>query len=440
MDRASCIDLLTMKIIDPRSIDFDSLIPPCRINDIISPYDVEIMRKTAKSAKLSSKPQEKYHIINDIMTARGFKKVASGTNRVVYKFMEDQRIVIKVAYDSIGMSDSPREWVNQFVLKPYVAKIYEVSPCGTVAMCERVRTITNREEFTSVAEYIFDIICHFVYSMGYVLDDFGSNYFMNWGVTSRGPVLLDYPYLYKVDGKKLFCNKFDPTTYSGVCGGEIDYDAGFNSLVCKKCGKKYLATELKLTSVTNNIMSESKGETNMKFKVMVGNNVVKEVNTAKKPAETYGKPNKQRKPKYQRDNRRRDEDTYQNTRVKVRVVPSHEVEEEEVVPVTPEVVETVVETPVTEEAVEEVVEETAEPATVNEEEYTPDQFSSKEIHIEHIDNMYADTSIDSSESKEEPEEVPDRPAKERIIILSRKDQGLETEESDTDDGEATDEY
>lgn len=286
--RASYIDLLTRKIVDTRIESFDSLMPPCSIYNLISVDDIKMLHKIATSAKLSTKPKEKYALINDIMTARGFKKIASGTNRVVYKFMEDQRFVLKIAYDSVGLADNPREYYNQQFLKPYVTKIFEVTPCGTVALVERTNPITNRDQFASVAEYISDIIFHFVYTKGFVIDDFGTHFFMNWGVSDRGPVILDYPYVYELDGEKLICKK-PSTTHPGlVCGGEIDYDDGFNTLICKRCGAHYLATELSYKKIRQKSIVE-KGDLTMKLTFVQGDQVVNTIDT-NKTTEVYVKP------------------------------------------------------------------------------------------------------------------------------------------------------
>ena len=86
-----------------------------------------------------------------------------------------------------------------------------------------------------------------------------------------GPVLLDYPFIYKLDGNKLFCNKVDPAT-NEPCNGEIDYDVGFNHLVCTRCGKIYLATDLKDDSVENKIII--KGGNQMKVVLKVGDEIV----------------------------------------------------------------------------------------------------------------------------------------------------------------------
>ena len=47
------------------------------------------------------------------MRRRGFVKFAAGTNRVVYRPVESDTFVIKVAYDAIGLGDNPKEFRNQ---------------------------------------------------------------------------------------------------------------------------------------------------------------------------------------------------------------------------------------------------------------------------------------------------------------------------------------
>ena len=74
-----------------------------------------------------------------------------------------------------------------------------------------------------------------------------------------------------MDGSKLFCNKIHPVT-NEPCDGEIDYDAGFNHLVCTRCGKIYLATDLKDNSIDNKIII--KGGNQMKVELRVGDKIV----------------------------------------------------------------------------------------------------------------------------------------------------------------------
>ena len=106
------------------------------------------------------------------------------------------------------------------------------------------------------------------------------DYFMNFGTwAGRGLVILDFPYLYELDGAKLYCNATleDKTK----CHGEIDYTPGFNKLICTKCGKTYRARDLAKSPENGGILLRRKGAVKMKFSLKKGNEVVKTFDTNK---------------------------------------------------------------------------------------------------------------------------------------------------------------
>lgn len=268
---------------------FDRILPPCRILNLLTVQDIMELNSIAKSKKLSSEPTKKFDMIKTIMARRGFKKLSSGTNRIAFKYMEDQSIVIKVAYDSVGLSDNLHEMYNQYLIKPFCTKVFEVSPCGTVGMFERVRAVKNREEFQSIAYDVYDIIVN-EFVGKYILADIGTKFFMNWGVRQDShPVILDFPYIYELDGSKIYCNRPDLNSEYGFCGGDIDYDEGFNHLVCTKCGKTFLASELKLAAEkkSKDIIIEEE-DLNMIVEVKKGDEVVQRVDSASE-SQTYRK-------------------------------------------------------------------------------------------------------------------------------------------------------
>lgn len=238
------IDILYDRPMDISTRLWLSIQPKFFILNILTVQDIDYMHKIATSVKLAGNPSKKKELITQVMTYRNCKRIACGTNRLVFKYMEDQSTVIKVAFDRVAINDNLREYKNQEFLKPFCAKCFEVTPCGTVGIFERVYPVVNREQFMSIADRVFDIIVN-CFLGKYVLADFGTNYYKNWGVRKgMGPVILDYPYLYELDSGKLYCNKPDPKSPTGICHGDIDYDAGFNYLVCEKCGKVYLASEV----------------------------------------------------------------------------------------------------------------------------------------------------------------------------------------------------
>lgn len=276
MARLNILDMLYTKDMNPLDFSFESLTANPLLS-YLSPDDIYQLYKIASSAKLSTNPQEKYRRIKAIVEPRGFRKIASGTNRIAYKHLEDTRIIIKIAIDEIGLKDSHREYKNQFLLKPFVTKVFEVSPCGTVGLFERVYPVQTIYEYQSIASDVFDVINTKIIGK-YVLDDIGTEFFQNVGVRKGfGVVYLDFPYVYELDGKKLYCN----ANINGLpCGGEIDYDAGFNRLICTKCGARYFAKQLAKQELNKEIILKRKGrKQKMKFSIMQGSNVLEEIVT-----------------------------------------------------------------------------------------------------------------------------------------------------------------
>lgn len=278
LDKGSILQFLYSKRMSPLEFNWETMVAPPLLS-LLNINDVIMLNKIAMSNKLASKPKEKYQMIKSILEPRGFKQLASGTNRVVYKFLEDQRYCLKVALDRVGLKDNPAEFNNQFKLKPFVAKTFETTPCGTVALVERVKPITSKEEYRYIAGDIFDLLIEKIIGK-YVVDDIGTRFFQNIGIrVGWGPVLLDYPYVYELDGRKIMCNWQNPYTKE-YCLGEIDYDAGCNFLVCTKCGKQYQARQLAKQVENKSLIVETRGvRQDMKFTIYEGNEPIKVIET-----------------------------------------------------------------------------------------------------------------------------------------------------------------
>lgn len=270
LSRQALIDRIQSKVTTIEDFNYDKLVAP-PLAMLLTQQDIDNLYYIATSVKYSGKPKKKYEAIDAIMKARGFIKCSAGTNRVVYRHLESNDFVVKVAADAIGIKDNPREFQNQFIFKPFVTKVFEVSPCGTVGLFERVNPIESREEFLSVADDIYDVITEWFIGK-YIMADIGSKFFMNWGIrtysvgregsVSFGPVLLDFPYVYELDGNKLFCSAVDHNNLeTGICGGVIDYDDGFNFLRCSKCGVRYRVGELAKKIKNNEIKVNRRRET-----------------------------------------------------------------------------------------------------------------------------------------------------------------------------------
>jgi hypothetical protein len=250
MSRVSLIEqLYAPKRKSALEFNYDNLwAPPIRF--FLSQQDINELYKIATSLKYNDNIEKKYELIDAIMRPRGFKRGNCGTNRVVYNFLEDTSFCMKIALDRVGINDSPREYKNQEFFKPFCCKIFEVDPTGVIACVERVNPISSLEEFVSIADDVFNMMVTKIIGK-YVIDDLGTEKFMNYGIRYNsngiafGPVVLDYPYAYELDGAKLRCGKpIQIGNKEFACGGEIDYDSGLNNLVCCKCGRTYSAREL----------------------------------------------------------------------------------------------------------------------------------------------------------------------------------------------------
>ena len=274
MSVADYRSILYSKNMSPLEFKFETLTAPSMYN-WLSPYDISSLYNIATSVKYDSKITKKKNAINEIMTERGCRKIGGGTNRVVYAPYECKNMCIKIALDSIGMHDNPAEYSNQFLLKPYVTKMFEHDPSGCVGAVERVKPVQSREEYLSIADDIFELLSKNIIGK-YVLEDIGTKYMFNYGVrVGFGVVLLDYPLVFELDGSKLHCNELLPD--GTFCGGEIDYDSGFNHLYCCKCGKHYQARKLGL-QIKNKQISITKEETDMSLvsQLIINGKVVRE--------------------------------------------------------------------------------------------------------------------------------------------------------------------
>lgn len=282
MSRMDILDRMKSKSMSIQDFNWEQIKGPT-IPMIFTPYEVEYLRNAAKSLRYAGNPKKKMEMINSLMESKGFTKYIGGTNRVTYRSYQDSSFIVKIAFNSIGCNDSPAEFRNQQLLKPYVSKIFDVSPCGTIAICERVEPLTNAKQFMSIADKVYTIIQNYIPGQwGYIMADIGTNYYQNWAVRTRfnfGPVLCDYPYMYKLDPKKLFCNAPNPMSPSGFCEGEIDYDPGYNFLYCKRCGAVYKATELAKKIESNELIIRDviEGKKPMKISISGGSHNVDEI-------------------------------------------------------------------------------------------------------------------------------------------------------------------
>ena len=267
---------------------YDSLQAP-PLSALLMPQDLDAIHRVITSAKLSGNGEKRIFAIRDIMARRGFTQLAGGTNRSVFTHPNYPHIAVKVAIDNVGIHDNPAEYNNQFILKPYCTKCFEVSTDGAVGVFEKVGRIRNSVEFYQMWDDIYSLCEYFVTEKELLLEDFGIKFFMNWGIRyGFGPVLLDFPYVYDIDWDKLHCDR--PNDDGTICNGNIDYDDRFDFLVCEKCGKRYRAVDIaKKREVGKGVLTKISGGKRMQITLKRGNEVIKTTDELE-VTKTMGKP------------------------------------------------------------------------------------------------------------------------------------------------------
>lgn len=256
MSRVDLLQSLYATKENPFKFDFDALTAP-RIYEAFSPTDIGDLNYIATSLKYNGKIGKKKKMIDEIMKRRGFKWTHDGTNRMVYDWLDVPTVVAKIALDKVGIEDTPKEYVNQQYIKPYCCKVFEVAGNGVMGFIEKVNPITSIYEYLSVASDIYDLYLKLTGIK--ILDDIGTDRYLNIGIRANnvtgqyfGPVVLDFPYLFKVDGKKLKCKAINIVNGKPeICNGDIDIDIGFNKIYCTKCGR-----DLQMQDIASDIEQE----------------------------------------------------------------------------------------------------------------------------------------------------------------------------------------
>lgn len=222
---------------------FESIEGPC-VYDFFNDDELALIKKIIFDRK-DKAFKKKFQKLDAIIKPKGFKRSGCGTNRVVYEPLDDNAtFCIKIALDKAGSKNNPDEIVNQKYLKPFVAKCFDISQDGNVGIFERVVPIENLYQMWSVREDIYRIMETIVGR--FIIDDFGTKAFKNWGLRKGfGPVLLDYADMYILDPKILYCTHTLNLDTIEQCRGELDYDDGFNNIICLKCGGIHMASEFK---------------------------------------------------------------------------------------------------------------------------------------------------------------------------------------------------
>lgn len=220
---------------------YDSLQTRYPLSYYLTNQDIAYLYRCAMSPSLNCDVKEKYHLIGELMRNRGFELIGGGTNRRAYRCTFED-LVIKIATDQVGFTSNLREYPNQNVIKPFCTKIFGTDYNGVVSMSEQFIPFKTVEEFQKYSQDIFDILYFKLRNNDIGMEDVGTRSFKNWGLRNGfGPGMLDFPTMYVLDPTKRFCRNI---VNGQMCGGTLDYDEGFNVIVCSECGRTHFVRTL----------------------------------------------------------------------------------------------------------------------------------------------------------------------------------------------------
>lgn len=280
--RAALVDRLakdTRKELSIPTFDFDALWHP-GLRALIPDQVIADICACVADIKLDTHKgkQQRREYFKQLLAPYGFVRLGGGTNREVYKNLEDQSVVLKIAIDSLARNNNLAEIVKQEWIKPFCTKMYDVTPCGTLGLMERGDPIINRIQLANTADGIYRVM-EYCNDKGYVVGDGGGEYFMNYVIRPGfGPVLCDYTSVYKLDFSKLRCKRRDPAT-GKLCGGSIDYALpAMSKIVCSTCGAVYSALDLaKEVETMQQLIQLTRSDEIMEIRIYDGDgNIIKE--------------------------------------------------------------------------------------------------------------------------------------------------------------------
>lgn len=205
------------------------------LNQYVPPAIQYQIRSLYNDGDFLIKPvSERKNVIKEILAKIGIRFLSSGTNRFACTCDYDDSVIIKFAYNPGGLINGDAEMFIQDKLAPLVTKTFEVSEDGMFSLHERVVPLTDKMQLLQYADQHFTMLLT-LFEKGYIIDDVGTNTFRNLGIRPGfGLVILDYPIVRTFQPAQMRCKN---------CTGRIMYDAGFNTLKCRTCGRAYTTAQ-----------------------------------------------------------------------------------------------------------------------------------------------------------------------------------------------------
>lgn len=246
---------------------FDHMQLEKSIYDYIGMEDQILIYEILKSVEWSVDAKKKKKELERIANKYWLTYLGTGTNRIVLECKYDNRIVIKIPFKETNLCDGANEMINQQFLKPGICKTFDVGFMGVASIHEKVVPVKYQEQLQipKNARSHFELINNLQHN-GFMFDDVGKRNFRNLGIREGfGVVIIDYPSAFKIPSGELVCK---------LCGGRIDYIAGFDRIECLSCGKVYSAQAISEGSLTNyakglvKIDYQQKGKGTMAIKII----------------------------------------------------------------------------------------------------------------------------------------------------------------------------
>lgn len=220
-------------VFDSDEIDIEESEDGSLISKFFTPAQIKTLFHYACRVDIADN-NDKAEAIKAILPATEFDELGTGTNRIGFLH---NGMVVKLALDRRGLVDNYCEFKRSQELPEYLAKTYESNML--INITEYI-TVLSQQQFKEQASVIRSVLEDL--SRGYLFDDIGYTLknSMNWGYRdipgSPELVILDYGYLYPLDGQEmerlLRCPK---------CYGQLQWNPSYTGFECtsKKC--KYTA-------------------------------------------------------------------------------------------------------------------------------------------------------------------------------------------------------
>ena len=204
----------------------------------------------------SSDNQRKVYQIEKLIKSYGFRIYATGTNICTFVNGAYPGVVFKIALDDNGIADNFNdpilcEMVNDILDYPRYNEVLAKHPSGIVSV-HRFNVVIESQEIMD--EYRLSILKALKKLASYfIIIDLSPTYFhLNYGIDRNGNwVFIDASDLYPLVDLKEPIRCKNPVGFNDKkqkmvrCGGRLKYNDDFSAVICTKCGRSVIPSEIK---------------------------------------------------------------------------------------------------------------------------------------------------------------------------------------------------